>query len=137
MEYMLFSTDGSVFPYKLSNKLNMEEVQKMGFEKTGVLDLEKQNDGSYLPKPRDEHQQKLKEQVEEKMRMAEESNRKIQKEILHSPKNVTMMKKTHLTKEDIELQQRVVRVSQCLRTGEEIDDEIYYVSTIPPSLGST
>jgi hypothetical protein len=124
MEYMLFSTEGKKFPLKLPDKITEKSLLELGFSKGGAIDLEKREDGSYYPQPNSESQMAAMQIMEEKLKQAE----KAEEEALKNSITDTLIQKRELTKKDLSELSRQKRILECLETGEEIDDELYYVS---------
>lgn len=72
MDYILLSKDDTPFPIKLSNKVKMKEIESLGFQDIGMIELSKNEDGSYEPNASPERVEEIKNQVSEFFNHTEE-----------------------------------------------------------------
>jgi len=126
MNYMLFSKEGEKFPFKLSSKITRKELHKIGFEDIGVVQMEKQEDGTYLHQIDSTQKESLDKHFNEALGHSFDMDRDIEETQKHNPGSVTMINKLELSEKDKQFKEHVDRILQAISNGEEYDHEDYY-----------
>ena len=126
MDYILLSKDNTPFPLKLSNKVKLKEIEDLGFQEIGMIELHKNEDGTYEPSTDPDKIEEIKNKTAEFFKDTQEEINKGKEEHQKNRKRSFYYEKNEETQEDKERIARVMKVDKALQDGVEIDDELYY-----------
>ena len=126
MDYILMSKDNTPFPLKLSNKLKMKEIEDLGFQDIGMIELNKNEDGTFEPHASNERIEEIKSKVSEFFNESEKDMKQSKLDNKKNPRYNFYYEKMEASQQDKDNLERIMRVDRALEKGEEIDDELFY-----------
>lgn len=125
MNYLLFSKDGKEFPLKLGNKVKIKDLEALGFNDVGVIDLEKNESGEYIPKTSPEQNEKLQQTLQEFFVTSEKEEKLARKQAKEDPRSTTIISKDIDKHESMRRTSNLAKIAKALEQGEELDNELY------------